>query len=116
MNEEFVKSIYTAIAEDNVATYKLLFSDTATDENTIDYWKRALSLYEKFDSSQQEIFFSIIENIIVDTISNVLGVMDGVCAIDDKEWSFKVNINGVSTDNSLQDDFLEYVETMEGRE
>ncbi|HHT04562.1 MAG TPA: hypothetical protein GX005_09630, partial [Bacteroidales bacterium] len=84
--------------------------------NIIDYWENALSLYDKIDESQQEIFFSIIKTVIIDTISNVFGVIDGVCAVDDNDWNLTLEINGQNTNNELQDNFLEYVETLEDEE
>jgi len=56
---------------------------------------------------------NVIKQVMVDTIANVFGVIDGVRAIDDKEWDFTMSINGHSTDDELSDNFLEYVEVIE---
>jgi len=114
MNEEFIRRIYAAIVEDNLESYKNMFSGS-NNESTIDYMKAARSLYCALDESQKAIFFSMIKQVIIDTISNVFGVIDGVCGIDDKEWNCKMSINGQSTDDELSDSFLEYVEILEVR-
>ena len=112
MNEEFIKSIYAAIVEDNLSIYQGLF-DRDNNEHTIDYWKNARKLYCEFDENQKEIFYSVIRQVIVDTISNVFGVLDGACSLDDSEWDIRIDINGKDTNSELQDKFLEYVENNE---
>ena len=113
MNEKFIESIFASIVEGNVAIYKELFNEEVNKDNVIDYWKNAMKFYGDIDESQREVFFSIIKTVIIDTISNVFGVIDGVCAIDDKDWSIKMSINGHNTNSELQDVFLAYVELLE---
>ena len=50
------------------------------------------------------------ELIMVDTISSIFGILDGSSTISEEVFDFDVTINGVSTENELQDTFLEYVE------
>jgi len=118
MNEEFIKKIYASIVEENVALYKKMYSDLVNGDldNLNDYSRDRYNLYREFDESQQKTFFNIIQQVITDTISNVFGVIDGVCGIDDADWKFKMSINGQDTNNELQDNFLEYVETIESEE
>jgi len=87
--------------------------ERSNSETTIDYWKNARSLYCELDESQSEILVSIIKQVIIDTVANLFGVIDGVCGIDDEEWNFILSINGHSTDDELSDCFLEYVEEIE---
>ena len=114
MNEKFIKIIYTSIVEGNMAIYKGLF-DRENGENTIEYWKNARKLYRTFDEPKQEIFFSIIKQVIIDTTANLFGVIDGVSGLDGHDdWVFQLEINGQGTNDELSDTFLEYVETLEG--
>jgi len=113
VNEEFVRSVYTSIIEGNLTAYKGLF-DRDNSENTIEYWKSARSLYSGLDESQKEILFRIIKQVMIDTVSNIFGVIDGVRGLDDNnDWNFMLSINGQGTDDELADCFLEYVEIQE---
>ncbi len=115
MNEEFIKKIYASIVEENVALYKKMYSDLINGggDNLNAYSRNLYEFYHEFDKSQQKIFFNIIQQVIIDTISNVFGVIDGICGIDDNDWNFKMSVNGQDTNGELQDSFLEYVETIE---
>lgn len=113
MNGDFVKNIYASIVEDNAATYKRLFEEVNGQEITDEYWKKAQSLYDSLEKEQGAIFFDVIKQVITDTVSNILGVFDGTCAIDNKDWDLNLQINGKSANEELQDAFLAYVEETE---
>ncbi len=113
MNHKLAKEIYESIVLENVDLYRKLYDEDNEDDNIIEYWKSALSLYNTFDESQKEIFFSIIKTVITDTVSNTLGIFDGSLELSGDEWEFKVSVNNTTVDNDLQDAFLEYVETIE---
>lgn len=55
-------------------------------------------------------FISIIKQTIIDTVSGVFGVLDGSSTLSGGEFEFEVKINGISTEESLQDTFLGYIE------
>ena len=112
MNELFVKSIYASIVEGNVAIYDRLFNEEDSDD-TIEYWKNARKLYSGLDVTQREVLLSILRQVIIDTMANVFGVIDGICGFDENDWEFKLEINGQSTEDDLSDDFLRYVEMLE---
>ncbi len=114
MIKEFMKGIYASVAEDNLNIYKELF-EAKSDANTIDYWKKARALYGTLGDEGKAILFDIIKTVAVDTISTVLGILDGVVSIDENEWTLHLSINGLATDGELQDTFLAYVEELEER-
>ncbi len=110
MNEQFIKSIYKEMVEGNCALYKDLYQNTNIDECTIEYWKKALELYNSLNNTQKETFFQIIRQIIIDTISNIFGILDGSSALPDEDFEFDICINGESSENELQDIFLDIIE------
>ncbi len=114
MNEkQLVKDLYESIVLENANIYRNLYEEgSSNDDNIIDYWKNALSLYSTFSEMQKDVFFSIIKTVITDTVSNMLGVIDGSSEIGNK-WEFQLVLNGKTVDNDLQDSFLEYVEEIE---
>lgn len=110
MNEEFVKSVYETVVEEGKNIYKDLYENTEVTERTVDYWKNALELYCSFDDRQKMVFFDIIKQTMIDTISSVLGVLDGSSTLSGGDFEFEVKINGISTEDELQDTFLAFVE------
>ncbi len=106
MNKEFAEKIYESIVENNMNIYKNLYKNTKIDENLIDYWKEALIFYNYISDLQKEVLFRIIEQTIIDTISSVFSILDN--SIDN--YNINISINNISTDNNLQDTFLEFIE------
>ncbi|MCM1499073.1 MAG: hypothetical protein NC124_11475 [Clostridium sp.] len=110
MNEEFVKEIYETIVKEGESIYKELYENTEVTERTIAYWKNALELYHSFENVQKSVFMDIIRQTMIDTISSVFGILDGSSTLGDGSFEFDVKINGVDTEDELQDTFLGYVE------
>ena len=110
MNEQFVKDIIKSIVEENIKIYKDLYDSYKITDKNADYWKDSIQLYQSFDENQKEIFYRILEQTMIDTISNLFGVLDGNTNLYGKEYEISVEINGVDTNNELQDSFLEYIE------
>ena len=110
MNENFVKSIYKTLVEDGKEIYRDLYDNTKVTEGTVDYWKNALELYHSFDDKQKDVFMNIVKQTIIDTISSVFGVLDGSSTLSGEDYEFEVRINGISTEDELQDTFLGFVE------
>jgi len=111
MKKEFIEKVYESIVVGNVQIYTEMIEDKDTDR-TVEFWKSARKIYRELDDSQHKAFIDFIRQVIIDTISNVFGVLDGICGIDSKEWLCSVTINGESTEDDLQDTFLEYIENL----
>ena len=43
---------------------------------------------------------------IIDTVSSVFGILDGSSTLSGGNLEFAIKINGISTENELQDSFL----------
>jgi len=110
--KNFVIQIRKAIVEENVAIYRDLFESTEVDSASDPYWVRALSLYATLGAEQREALFEIMRQVIVDTISNVFAILDGVSELEDQEEEFSLFAgNGTEQLNGeLQDIFLELEE------
>ncbi len=110
MNEKFVKDVYKSVIEDGKNIYKDLYENTKITKKTVDYWKNALELYRSFDDKQKNVFMNIVTHTMIDTVSSVLGILDGSSTLPTDNFDFEVKINGISTKNELQDTFLGFVE------
>jgi hypothetical protein len=109
LNEEFIKSLYKAVIEENLKISKDLFETTNAANVTDDYWRESLVFYNSLAKEQRESLFKIIEQTMIDTISNTLGIIDGTstidCAIEPKLF-----LDSKDTEGELQDCFLELIE------
>ncbi|WP_206996157.1 hypothetical protein [Trinickia mobilis] len=76
--KEFVAHLKADVVDENVAAYRDLFASTSVGDASDPYWKRAQTLFDSFSPDQKSIFFEIIRQISVDTVSNVLGIVDVV--------------------------------------
>jgi hypothetical protein len=113
MNEIFIKSIYKSIVEGNGNLYKNLFDNTDIDKASDEYWKKSLKLYNSLSEENKEILITIIQQTMIDTISNMLGIIDGSSTLIGCDAEPKLYLNDADTDGELQDLFLEYVEEIE---
>ncbi len=106
--ETFVAEIRKAVVEGNVALYKDLF-ESADARVTDAYWKRALVLYRSLDEASRLVFFEVLRQVSVDTVSSIFGVLDGTSTLETQREEFVLasspemqKLNG-----ELQDLFLE---------
>ena len=67
-------------------------------------------MYEKLTSEEKEKMLKFAELIMIDTISSVFGILDGSSTLSGGDFEFEVRINGISTEDDLQDTFLGFVE------
>ena len=111
MNVEFIKSLYDSIVEENIQLYQEEFSNTVDSNEVLDeYWSKVLNFYEDLSEERKEILMSIIKQTIIDTISNVLGIIDGSSTLNDCDLEPKLLLDNKDTENELQDTFLAYIE------
>lgn len=106
----FVEKINKYIIDENDKIYRELFTNTKIENVKDEYWKQAQLLFNSLSEENKEVFFKIIHQIMVDTISTLLGTIDGVIDLgyDDFDFSLKEKDNVLSGD--LQDYFLSLIE------
>lgn len=110
MNDIFVKLLYESIIKENFLIYKDLYESTDVSSKTDDYWKRAIGLYDSLTDENKETLMKIIEQTMFDTISNMLGVIDGSSTLKDCSSEPKLLLDSIDTEGELQDSFLEFLE------
>ena len=110
--QDFVRQIRSSVVEENLFLYKDIFKSTDPQTATDSHWRRALTLYYKLDSKDQNVIFDILRQVMVDTISNVFAVLDGVSPLDGQVGEFSLTSNSGSQriNGELQDRFLELEE------
>jgi hypothetical protein len=112
MTKVFIKGTYKTVVEENKKLYKDLFDNTTIDKRTDEYWKQSLNLYNNLSKDNKEVLMNIIEQTMIDTISNIFGIIDGSSTLNGCNIKTKLLLDGKDTDGELQDTFLEYVEEL----
>ena len=111
MIDQFAEGLYKNIVEENMKLYRQFYLSDPNEEGVIEYWKNAISLYDNLNDTEKEVLFSIIKSTIVDTVSNVLAILDGHEGINGID--IQVKLNETINDSELQDAFLAYTEDIE---
>ena len=107
--EIFVKNVRNSIIDSNVEFYKETFETCLDNQATDPYWKDALELFKKLESSDQEVLFKIIRQVSVDTTSSLFAVLDGVSEFEGQEQEFVLSFEGSEErlNGTLLDLFIE---------
>lgn len=113
INEEFIKKLYETIIEKGIDDYQSLLDNTSIKDATDKYWICALELYDTLSSEQKTNMIQFAKLVMIDTISSVFGILDGLSSLNGGNMDIKVEINGQDTEKELQDNFLEYIEGKE---
>lgn len=104
--QEFVSRLYGAVVLENNDVYRDIFESTAQHEASDPYWKRAIALFNSLDAVGKETLLEIMRQVSVDTISHVLGVIDGANSLDGVQESFDLTLDGAGLGRDLQRLFL----------
>ncbi len=113
MNTNFVESLYESIVKENLQLYKNLFETTNSTSTSDEYWKEAIGFYDTLTVENKDKLMKIIEQTMKDTISNMLGVIDGSSTLKDCSLEPKLLLNSIDTRGELQDSFLEHIEEID---
>lgn len=107
---KFVESLRKSIIEDNLNYYVNTFKDSKTEEVKDPCWTKAITLFQSLNDEKKEVFFSIIRQVQSDTVSNVLGILDGSTYLNDGGTTFELIADEDKINGDLQDLFLELEE------
>ncbi|MDQ0065124.1 hypothetical protein [Chryseobacterium lathyri] len=108
--EELVKVLNRDVINGNLELYQNLL-DT-TNEATDPVWKGILPLYINFSKEEKEIFLKFLKIVEINTLSHVLGIIDGTTYAEgiENEFSLTTENDNNKINGDLQDLFLELVE------
>lgn len=112
--ENFVEFIYENVINENTRVYKSLYIDGYMQEATDPYMKKAFDLLRKISEAEREVLLLIIRQIMIDTSSSMLGILDGVSVIPPYDKKFNLTYDGSA--NLAGDLQSILIEISEGRE
>jgi len=105
--EEFVSVVRDHIVNANVAEYHELLEHTSPANASDPYWRSLLELYGRLPAADRAVVLAVMRQVASDTVSTLLGAIDGSCAIGLPEGVTLVTSEGQSVlSGSLQDMFL----------
>jgi hypothetical protein len=107
---EFVTAIRERVIENDYSIYQDLLEDTIKSDDPV--WKEILPLYNNINNEQRKSFLNFIRLIQTNTVSHILGILDGSTYLDEKRQSFilKTEQEEDIINGDLQDIFLEMEE------
>jgi hypothetical protein len=109
--QQMTSSLLKYIVNENCEIYRDLFNNTNITSASDPYWQKAISFYNELDINQKESLFSIIRQTTVDTVSSVLGIIDGSTYLEGAEGEFTLlSNNREKLNGELQNFFLEQEE------
>lgn len=107
--DDFVIQIRDAVVRQNMTIYVDLFTSTPIESVTDPYWKRALALHAALSTAQRGVLYEIVRQTVVDTVSNIFGILDGSSPLGDgkEEFVLATKENPHEINGGLQGLFLE---------
>jgi len=109
MNPEiFIQILKNEILKNNLDSYRAILEN----KNTQKFWPDMVSFCQQLSKDQLDLYFKNVEQIIVDTASSILGVLDGNSYFGGYQDDFNLTYsnNKSKINGFLQDLFLEYIQ------
>ena len=107
--EDFVSKVRAAVVQEIATTYRDLFESSAPEGASDAYWKRALTLHRSLSEADRAVLFEIMQQVSVDTVSNLFGILDGASVLEGPREDFVLmsQADNRKLNGNLQDLFLE---------
>ena len=103
---ELVAALRAEVITSNQRDYQKWFlTDPASARSP--YWQRALALFATLEEDKREVFFEVLRQVRVDTVSNLLGIIDGSSYLAESAPQLELReVGGTKLSGDLQDYFL----------
>jgi hypothetical protein len=87
--DTFVNRVLQTVVADGLDTYRGIFArpGTVSDEQ----WKRALDLYRSLPRRHRKVLLEIMQQVTIDTLSEVFGILDGSSALGGRSERFEAS-------------------------
>lgn len=104
---KLVQLLRKTVIEENLATYQNLLSTTKEAHDPV--WKGILPIYNNLNEDQKEAFIKFLRIVEVNTLSHVLGILDGTSSYAEINENLILisDQNDEKINGDLQDIFLE---------
>jgi len=108
MNDrEFVISVQKELIDLPLQFHRLLIAEAGTHP----YGQEAMEFYATLDETGKETFFKIVRQVMVDTLSGLFGIFDGMAQLEKQSGDFVLELAEQRLSGTLQDLLVEIEET-----
>jgi hypothetical protein len=91
--QQFVSNIRSEVLEQNWATYQSVLSEESLSGSVSQYWPQMAKFSLSLNQEQRKQFEMAIRQVMVDTISNILGILDGTSILEHYRGDFNLTYN-----------------------
>ena len=92
------------VVDDNVGLYATLLASTGAATEPV--WIDAMRLYRSLATEDQNAFMAFVRNAVIDSVSSVLAIVDGVTVLDGQDGEVVMNCGRDVVSGDLQSEFL----------
>jgi hypothetical protein len=107
--QEFVSCLRREVLEANLRTYRNSLESSLSGAEVRDaYWRQTTELYRSLSEEDRRRLIAVIRQVVVDTLSNVLGILDGSTLLEKHRDYFHLTYGDQphELNGELQDLFL----------
>lgn len=110
--ELFVKELRDSVVTQGLEDCRGMYQEAAAaaSQDLDPSWQAPAQLFNKLSEEDRDALFQAVRLAVVDTVSHVLGVLDGSCVLESFEEDFTLSYDGENLERELQDLFLEMEE------
>lgn len=112
-SKDFCESLIKTILEQSNSDYRSIIEGSQNDADIKDqFWRDFILFYKSLDKEGKEMLFRVFNQVQIDTISHLLGIIDGTTNLIDVEEDvdFAIKCNNSDFDKDLQETFLSILE------
>lgn len=111
--DQVIGNFRKIVIDEDLSDYKHLLETTKSSDDK--YWKGILPIYQNLTPSQKEDFLLFIRLIQSNTLSHILGILDGSSTLSEEQVEFKLTTEpgGEILTGEMQNIFLEMEEEEE---
>jgi hypothetical protein len=88
--EEMIAGLKKRVIDSNLQGYIDMFNEAKVDSKSDDYWINATNFYGELDEKRKEIFFSIVKQIQIDMLAEILAYLDGVYWVEGQDENLEL--------------------------
>ena len=91
--EQFVISLKKEVIDDGNKAYKNILENTSINDVTDNYWKKVILFYKSLGDSERKIVLQIINQVQIDTLSAIFGILDGSRVLENQLEDFVISLS-----------------------
>jgi len=109
MDEEslFIDELKRAVIDDNLSAYIDMIKRTKAEDIKNDHWRFFVEIIQARGDAAVDAIETVFRQVMVDTLANTLGILDGSSILKTMRGVFIVSYNGKALPQTLADTFLE---------